>query len=393
MKVLHFCNLYPSKLGSFERFLGNLGRLMRDNGDVSVIGIAGVPIDKVAGLLKDAGVRWYINKWWSDGAGTEHPWGYCLPALRVILREKPDLVVVSFGNELPCVVVCFIAWLLGIRNCRWVWIQHQQICDPTWLSKRVSRMRLLGLVFNRITTVYEGGRKSVILRGVAPDKVITIYNGSSEAQPGKAKGWLRKELGIPAESTVIVCTSWLIERKRIDFLLRAFGDLIQLRAFTRKKAGITNMPVLIIVGDGPLRKQLEQLAVALKVDRWVHFLGMRNDVSDVLYDADIFALTSIAEACANAILEAMSFSLPVVATDAGASREQIIDGVSGFVVAPDDFYGFVDRLGKLEFDVELRRSMGAKARSRWMRGFSSKESARNHYELWKSLVQLKEERF
>lgn len=386
MKIFHFCNLYPDKLGSFERWLVNIGVAIREGGDVSIICVAGKPIGQIADMLQKVCVRWYVNEKWSDGKGNEHPWQFCLPALKLISCERPDLVVVSFGNEFPCMVVRIISWLMGMHRCRWVWVQHQQIRDPSWFTHRFSRIRMLSWFFDHITTVYEGGRQSILLRGVSAEKVSTIYNGSDEPNTVKIRGWLRNEIGVSMDSVVIACTSWLIERKRIDFLIRSFSELLKSCSAGNTDAMKRSLPVLIIIGDGPLRKQLEELAVELQVGGNVYFLGVRNDINDVLKDVDIFALSSKAEACANAILEAMALSLPVVATDAGASREQVIDGVSGYVVGLDDFNGFVSALKKLEADAPLRREMGVKARRRWEQGFSSIKSARNHYALWCKLI-------
>ncbi len=354
---------------------------MKEQGDILIVVLAGEPAADVAVMLEGAGVRWTVINGWSDGHGREYPWRVCLPGIRLISAEQPDLVAVRFGNELPSVVMCLSLKLSGLWKCKWVWFQDQQICDPVCLVGHVSRIRFLSLFFDHIATVYGGGRQSLLLRNVNPAKVSVVHNGSGEYRPEKSKGWFRKEFGVKNDSAIIVCTSWLIPRKRVDFLLRAFARIIRSCGNDFSKA-----PTLVIVGDGVERGSLEKIAVELNIDEKVFFLGARNDVRDILHESDVFALTSFAEACANAIIEAMSVALPVVITDVGAAREQVIDGVSGYVVDVNDEDGFAGRLCSLVYDAGLRKRMGTEAFKRWKENFTSLKSAQGHYDIWRKLI-------
>jgi glycosyltransferase involved in cell wall biosynthesis len=386
MKTVQFCNLCPDKVGSFEVFQADLSREMKKYGGDGVVVFASEPADRVAGLFSGAGVRWSVIKGWSDGRGREFPWRFCIPAFKLILRERPDVVAISFGNELPALVVRMMAWLADMKDCRWVWIQHQRICAPGWFTARFSRIRLLSVLFDRIVALYEGGRQSLLARNVNPAKISVVYNGSYEIQPVRAQGWLRKELKIADNKIIIVCVSWLIPRKRIDSLIQAFAALLNRSSGGKIPESASSAPVLLLIGDGPRRRDLEQLSAELGVGSQVYFLGKRYDTIEILHESDIFVLTSIAEACPLSTLEAMSACLPAVVTDSGAAREQVSDGMSGYVVGTDDLDRFVERLETLVRNPELRKQMGVEARKRWEALFTSRKSAEGHYTVWRQLT-------
>jgi glycosyltransferase involved in cell wall biosynthesis len=140
---------------------------------------------------------------------------------------------------------------------------------------------------------------------------------------------------------------------------------------------------LVLVGDGPERQRLEQLSKALGVESRVVFLGRRNDVSTLLCGADMFVHAAMAEGCAYVLAEAMAAGLPLVVTEAGAAREQVEDGVNGFVVASDDRRGFEQRLALLIGDVALRRRMGEASRKRWERLFQVEQQAQAYWEIYR----------
>ncbi len=121
---------------------------------------------------------------------------------------------------------------------------------------------------------------------------------------------------------------------------------------------------LVVVGDGPCREELQQLAVELGVAQDVTFLGTRSDVPRILTAFDIVALTSTTETLPLSLLEGMAASRPVVATDVGDVARIVVDGETGYVVPSEDVMLFADRLGRLASDAELRAEMGRRSRQR-----------------------------
>jgi glycosyltransferase involved in cell wall biosynthesis len=125
-----------------------------------------------------------------------------------------------------------------------------------------------------------------------------------------------------------------------------------------------------LVGDGPLRAQVQaRLSQHGLVER-VTLAGTVSDVPQRLASSHVFLLASRREGLPLSVLEAMRAELPVVATDAGGVREAVADGDTGFVVARDDTGSLAGALRSLIVDPALRIRMGAAGRARYEAEFS-----------------------
>ena len=175
----------------------------------------------------------------------------------------------------------------------------------------------------------------------------------------------RAALRIPAGAFVIAYHGTLQRRKRVDLLIRA----------------VATMPPqlcshLLLIGDGPDRRSLERLACSHDVN--VTFTGARQDVADVLSAADAAAHLSSAEGFSNTVLEDMACGLPVVATDEHSHAEQIVDGVTGHLVAPEPF-AVADALSALASDPGGRALMGGAARETAARKYTIDGMVRRYW--------------
>ena len=137
---------------------------------------------------------------------------------------------------------------------------------------------------------------------------------------------------------------------------------------------------LVLAGDGPLRAELTALVEELGIVSRVHFLGVRGDVPDVLRAADIFALTSIAEAASITLLEAMASELPVVVTDVGGNPEIVDHGVHGLRVPRGDASGAAAALITLLADDALAHRLGDAARARVVERYQLDTTVQTYYE-------------
>jgi glycosyltransferase involved in cell wall biosynthesis len=113
-----------------------------------------------------------------------------------------------------------------------------------------------------------------------------------------------------------------------------------------------------IIGDGPMRSEIEQAIRKNNLADRVKMLGLRDDVDCALSKMDIFVLTSNSESCPNALLEAMKASLPVVATNCTSLEDIIEEGINGFTVPIGDVQGLCKRVRQLLADDGLRSRMG-----------------------------------
>jgi glycosyltransferase involved in cell wall biosynthesis len=133
-------------------------------------------------------------------------------------------------------------------------------------------------------------------------------------------------------------------------------------AFARLARNSTSR--LILVGQGPLRGEVESLLRAEGLEDRVRFLGVRRDVSELMSGADGYVLSSAWEGMPVVLLEAAAVGLPVVATRVGGVAEVVEDGVSGSLVPPGDPAALALAMGKIEaLTTEARGAMGACGRA------------------------------
>jgi len=136
----------------------------------------------------------------------------------------------------------------------------------------------------------------------------------------------------------------------------------------------------ILVGDGPLRSDYERLVTDLGLMHSVVFAGNQADVRGYLGIMDIFILSSVAvETFSNALLEAMSMSRPVIATDISGASEMIKHGKNGLLVTPGDVDGLASSIKSL-LDKDARFALSASARNRVVNEFSVERMIKD-YEL------------
>ncbi len=142
---------------------------------------------------------------------------------------------------------------------------------------------------------------------------------------------------------------------------------------------------LRIIGDGPLRPQLEDLARHLDIDERTKFLGRRNDVDDQLDEMNVFAFsTTEDEGFGIVMIEAMAAALPIVASDAAACREVLGEGEAGLIVSQGDIDGFARALKRIANEPATAARLADAARNRVRREYSTEKFASR----WLSILGL-----
>jgi len=186
------------------------------------------------------------------------------------------------------------------------------------------------------------------------------------------------------KSFTIVTVCRLVHAKGVDIVLRA------LQLLTKK-----NIPFrYVVAGDGPERKNLEQLAHELGVHQQANFTGYvaENDKWSLLESADVFVMPSRVEPSKShegfglAFVEAGACGVPVIGTRVGGIPDAIVDGETGVLVSPESPSELADALASLHHDSKRRREMGEAGRKRAQTEFSSATvAARFNEELSKRL--------
>jgi glycosyltransferase involved in cell wall biosynthesis len=198
--------------------------------------------------------------------------------------------------------------------------------------------------------------RDYLIRDVKVDraKVRVIVNGVNTARfrPGPRTGALRRPLRIDDGRLVIGNVARLDPIKNHALLLEAF-------ALVRAQVPEAT---LVLVGEGPLREELESHARALELYQHVHFPGTLDDVAAAYRDFDLFVLPSRIEGTSMSILEAMASGVAVITTAVGGSPELLAQGRCGMLVPPDDPAALATAMIAALRDGARRRRLAAMAR-------------------------------
>jgi len=196
---------------------------------------------------------------------------------------------------------------------------------------------------------------------ISPDKVCVIYNGVDLARLQRARANREKFFPESAGKKLIVLVGNMISDVKGHLTLISAAPAI-VKAFPHTQ--------FVFVGDGQRRAAFEQAVEACGLNANFLFLGRRNDVPEILASCDIAVLPSLAEGLPNAVLEYLAAGLPVVASALGGNLEVIEDGVTGFLVPPEDAGALAGALLRLLEDEELARLLGKAGREHVSSRFS-----------------------
>jgi glycosyltransferase involved in cell wall biosynthesis len=208
---------------------------------------------------------------------------------------------------------------------------------------------------------------------------MVIPNGIPIAEyqcPRTSREVWRRERGFQQSDVLYVCAARLAKQKNHAMLLEAFAQ----GPATNRSAH------LLLAGDGECRLALEAQVRVLGLQGRVHFLGLREDVSEVLAAADAFVLASHAEGNPLSLMEAMAAGLPVVATAVGGVPEIVEHQKQGLLVKPQDCHQMAAAMVRLLQDPGTRLAMGRAASRRAEEEFSAARMGRAYRDFYEQLL-------
>ena len=213
------------------------------------------------------------------------------------------------------------------------------------------------------------------------EKINVIYNGVDlemfELKVEKEK--MRKSLGVEREDMVCVTVARLDVLKGVSYLIKAARKVVEEKPNTR----------FLIVGDGPLKKELKKLSNRLGLDEHVFFLGLRHDIPEILKSSDIFILPSVWEGLPNAVLEAMAAGLPIVATKTAGVPELVSEGETGFLAEPKNPDALAETIIRSLSHKEKLEEMGRIGRKRVEEFFSLEKMIKENELFYEGLIKEK----
>ena len=283
---------------------------------------------------------------------------------KLFRRLRPAIV---HSRNLAALEVQFPAWLAGVPV-RIHGEHGRDVGDLDGTNVTLQRVRRFYrpfvsyyLALSRDLAQYLTG----IIR-VPKHKVLQVYNGvdSVRFHPGQAN------------QPLVACpfsrpAHWLLGTvgrmqavKDQPTLARAFIRALQIEPLLKQSLR------LVMIGDGPLRAECQQLLASANVAELAWLPGERSDIPELMRGLDCFALPSLAEGISNTILEAMASGLPVIATDVGGNADLVtIDG-TGTIVPAADPEAMAQEIVRLATQPNLAKNMGIAGRSKIEQKFS-----------------------
>ncbi|MEK9150351.1 MAG: glycosyltransferase, partial [Candidatus Desantisbacteria bacterium] len=190
---------------------------------------------------------------------------------------------------------------------------------------------------------------------------------------------IRREFNISGGALLLGIIGRLVAEKGHFFCLDAFKKVLD------------SLPgaILLIVGDGPMRNDIEAKIREMHLEGSVIMAGHRNDVAKILASLDISLLTSFCEGTPVVIMEAMFIGKPIIATTVGGIPEMIVDDESGILVPPGNVKALADAIVVLACDKELAKRLGETACKRAEKRFTLELMIENITKLYNSFIESK----
>jgi L-malate glycosyltransferase len=245
-----------------------------------------------------------------------------------------------------------------VLPCIWVTTIHS---DPKldfmkrgWKGAIFTKLNLISLQrVHYFFAVSERFKENLMELGIPGHKIQTVYNGIDFTPKVKKAEHLQQQLGLLSDEFIMTMVARLHPVKCHELVLRAFQN--------------ADLPKgkLLLIGDGPIRQELEKLVEQLGLSQQVKFLGFRKDVQELYSISHVALLASQSESFPLVLLEAANEEVPVISTDVGGVRELISDDNKGWIVPVGDEIAYCQAMKEayqhflqgtlLEKGVELRK--------------------------------------
>lgn len=332
-----------------------------------------MPIARSANPIKALGSVFRLYKW--------------------LRREKPDVLHVH--TPVASMVGRLAGWLAGVPLV--IYTAHGFYFHDRMESSRRWRHVLMEKCFAPFHGALfcvsrEDARTASNLRLARRGRVFFVSNGVSAdhfnpQQVGEsARAAIRSEFSIPPGARVVMIMGRMVREKGYLEFFEAMA------AIAPKHPDLH----LLVVGDTVVsehdaaKEDIHAAASHRNLEGRVHFAGLRRDIPELLAATDIFCLPSWREGMPVSIIEAMMMGLPVVATRIRGSREEVVDGSTGFLVEPRDAAALAGAVDWLLDHQEDGREMGRRGRRRALRFFGSERiynrQRRLYRHLWKGVT-------
>lgn len=304
---------------------------------------------------------------------------------RYFQKEKPELFISTFPrfNIINLLAKIFSQTKTKIILTEQTTISLLSVTAKTWARRLMARFFLPFLVkflypqAKAIVCVSKGVAKDLIKIVPLENKIRVIYNPVVDTRIDKlTKTPVNHSWFSNPEIPVILAVGRLIKAKDYPNLLRAFNKVLEKREAR-----------LVILGKGPEKEKLKNMAQNLDISKNVAFLGFQKNPYKYMKRATVFALSSFREGFGHVIVEAMACGLPVVSTDCPSGPGEIIEqGKNGILVPVGDERILAEAILKVLNNSSLSQKLSQEGKKR-AQYFSVERSCKEYEKLFQEILE------
>ena len=337
MKILVVINRLG--VGGAERLaIDDINELLRRGIDVQLLTLK--PEKKENSLTSDCKIP--LEKWKIIDFKFFFDLFAWLSFIRFVHEYKPDIVIshLWYSNTISRIVskVCGITTHLVFEH---------NVYDLVKSKKMFLIDRILQSFSTKIIAVSETVKESLLRNGIRHDRILVVHNGVDTSRYLNIRSDNQNDKFLARDEFVYIFIGRLIKQKGIDVLLEAFRKI--------------NSGVLLVVGDGADKEMLLRYRDRIGLQNRVHFLGIRQDVPNLLAIADCFVLPSRYEGLPIVLIEAMVSGKAIIISDFESGKELINNGENGLIVPRENSEILSLAMRKMYEDTNLRSRLGNQA--------------------------------
>jgi len=229
--------------------------------------------------------------------------------------------------------------------------------------------KLIFRIADWVTVYGESFRKYAKEAGIPLKKLIITPTGV-DLKTKESNKDIRKEFNIPKDEKIVLFVGLLVPRKGIDLVIKTASKLKE----TKTK--------FILVGDGPNRKEYEELVKTLDIKDKIIFTGFRSDIHNFYKEADLFFFPSRGEGLAGVIMEAAAYSVPIISSGIPGTEDIIEKNVNGLLCSTESIAEYSKGIRRLLDDKELRDKFTERLRQKIRKDYNWKINIEKFKELY-----------
>jgi glycosyltransferase involved in cell wall biosynthesis len=355
--VLSLLDLNPRKYGSLEEYIVRVSDALRRRNCRSIVAFPEEVPANLRTKFEESGAELELMP--SEG------WPLYSGLFRLLRKYHPRIVHFHFYNQFSFLPV--VAATSRPRSILFTDHSRLPIDRASTRAKCTAWDRVVLGPLGVQTLAVSAHVKRILVQnyGMSPDHVGVLFNGVNVKRFAGSTPVTRaaffNEFGIPHTKKLVVAAGYFIPEKGLADLLRAAARIREVR----------DDVIFILVGDGPLERELREAAHSLRIDDIVRFTGLRFDVDRFMSASDVVVVPSTwQEPAGLVVVEAMASSRPVIATRVGGIPEYLSEGEVGLLVQPGDPVEIAEAILKVLNDDSMAKRMGAAGRERSEQLFS-----------------------